>query len=443
MKNYLFILSVLLLSSCNNAQPKIDDEDPGYKKVALTATITSVQPMTGMVLWNDMARSKHPTHGQCISLEFSYVQPCRLVTGKENGQLVYDWTYLDDKLSAAASRNHQMVVRFPLCYPSNSDNCEATKGATYVPDYIKALPDYNETYSANPGGDGPTYYPDWTNSELQWFVRQFYSDLAARYNNDPRIAFLEVGFGHWGEYHIYGTNIKFGVNFPTKEYQKNFFLHLSEVLTMPWLVSVDAGDNSYSPLQGNAQLAELHFGLFDDSFMHAGHELSQGEGWNERCWQWSGINRWQTGVCGGEISYYTTKDQREFLNPEGLYGVTWEEAAAKYHMSFIICNDATRGKYFTPERVTEAGLASGYRFAILSCGTNGEDTHVKVVNRGVAPIYRDAYITVDGVRATESLRGLLPGEEHTFTVKAVATADNVTITSDFILSTQQIGFDAE
>lgn len=43
------------------------------------------------------------------------------------------------------------------------------------------------------------------------------SDVAARYNKDPRLAFVEVGFGHWGEYHTYGTTVQHGVNFPTLE----------------------------------------------------------------------------------------------------------------------------------------------------------------------------------------------------------------------------------
>ncbi len=48
-------------------------------------------------------------------------------------------------------------------------------GTTAVPDYIKTLPDYHETYYENE--DGPTWYADWTNAELQWFTKQFYADF--------------------------------------------------------------------------------------------------------------------------------------------------------------------------------------------------------------------------------------------------------------------------
>ena len=34
-------------------------------------------------------------------------------------------------------------------------------------------------------------------------------EFAARYDDDPRIAFLQVGFGLWGEYHIYDPGESF------------------------------------------------------------------------------------------------------------------------------------------------------------------------------------------------------------------------------------------
>ncbi len=432
----IILCGATLLSSCTNSTAD-------YKPVVLQSSVTHVQPMSGLVLWSNVATELQATHGACIALEFAYIQPCKLVTGKSEGKVLYEWSYLDKQLSAAAARGHQMVVRFPLCYPSNSNNCIGEKGGTYVPDYIRALPDYHETYSANPGGDGPTWYPDWSNSELQWFVKQFYSDLAERYNNDPRVAFVEVGFGHWGEYHTYGTEVNFGVNFPTKEYQRELFVHLSEVMDIPWLTSIDVGDEWYSDVCKHAETQALDFGLFDDTFMHREHEIADGDGWNEKCWQWSGMDHWRTGVCGGEISYYTADDQHNFLNPEGMYGHTWEESAAKYHMTFVICNDAPRGSYFSPGRVTEAGIAAGYNFRITACETNGKDSRVTVTNTGIAPIYRDAFVTVAGVRAEQSLRGLLPGEELTCEIKAAATTDNVRITTDLILPGQEIEFEAD
>lgn len=406
----------------------------------IESSLTKVQPMTGLVLWPAQARSKNATYNHSISMEFSYCLPCKVVTGKQGDQIQYDWTWFENLLNDIASRDHQAIVRFRYEYPSSSE-VDGTRGSTAVPAYIKALPDYQETYNSDPGGDGPTYYADWSNSELQWFTKQFYTDFAARYGSDPRIAFLEVGFGHWSEYHIYGTRLQLGTNFPTHAYQREFLNHLANVMPIPWLISIDAADESYTPIVNSSELMALTFGLFDDSFMHADHE----GGYNEECWQAIGRGtRWKTGVCGGEVSYYTSRDQRDFLNPAGLYGHTWEEQAAKYHITFMIANDAPGGKYGTAERFLEAGLASGYRIKLLSAAVDGSRTRLRVTNAGVAPVYKDVYFAIGSTRSGESLCGLLPGETREVTIEVPYTdSSRLHVVSDAILSTQQIEFEAD
>ena len=447
----LFLIISLCSAACNPTvtpqpddpvDPNPGDEQPADPKpadelvpVSIKSVVDAVQPSTGLVLWSDQARSRHSTYGQSISLEYAYCLPCKVVKGKKDGKIQYDWTSFDNWLNDVKSRNHQAVVRFRYEYPGSKD-VDGKSGTTAVPDYIKALDDYNETYYKNE--DGPTYYADWTNAELQWFTKQFYSDFNDVYKDDPRIAFLEVGFGHWSEYHIYGTPIKRGVNFPSNAYQKEFLEYIGGVLEIPWLISIDAADSS--PIVSDQTLMGLTFGLFDDSFMHKDHEGD----YNEECWNAIGKGvRWQTGACGGEISYYTSADQRNFLNPDGMYGVTWEQAAAKYHITFMIANDAPGGKYGTAERFKQASMFCGYNFALTGLYTSGQTTVADVTNTGIAPFYRDAYLAVGGVRSTTSLKGLLPGETRRVTVDKPTIGSDVTIESDYILPTQTIQFDAD
>lgn len=444
MKNLLTAL-VCLLCFANASAGE-------WKDVSLKQSITKVQPMTGLVLWTDNAADRFSAYGASHSLEYSYVAPCKVVTGcAADGTIQYDWTYLENLLNDIKSRNHQAVLRFFYVYPGEK-MVDDKRGTTAVPAYIKALPDYHETYK-KVAGDGETWYADWSNSELKRFTKQFYTDFAAIYGNDPRIAFIEVGFGHWAEYHIYddnGTDIQFGKNFPTKEYQKEFFLHLSNVMPIPWAISIDAASNEYTPFTNDNELLSLQFGLFDDSFMHQNHEIGSKDGYNEECWNAMGKQRWQSGVCGGEISYYKSSDQKNFTNPAGMYGHTWEEMAKKYHISFMIANDNPAGKnsWNTPARFKECSMASGYRFKVTGCKTDGAETRLTVTNTGVAPIYRDAYFAIGTVRSSQSLRGLLPGNtlEITIpsTVKASAdgkTTEIPTIVSDYILDTQQIEYE--
>lgn len=442
---FLILMMALSAAACNQPVKPESEPDPdgpqelddSYTAVSIKSSVDAVQPATGLVLWSDNARSRNGQYGQSIALEYAYCLPCKVVKGKKDGKIQYDWSSFDKWLDEVKSRNHQAVVRFRYEYPGSKD-VDGKSGTTAVPDYIKVQDDYNETYNKNE--DGATYYADWTNAELQWFTKQFYTDFNEAYKADSRIAFLEVGFGHWGEYHIYGTPLKLGVNFPSHNYQREFLTYIDGVLDIPWLISIDAADSKYTPIVNDPSLMALNFGLFDDSFMHEEHE----NGYNEECWNDIGKGtRWQTGACGGEISYYTSADQRNFLNPDGMYGVTWEQAAAKYHITFMIANDAPSTKIGTAARFKEAGIFSGYRFALKGLYKNDNTTVADVTNTGVAPIYRDAYLAVDGVRSTTSLKGLLPGETIRVKVDKATNGSDVTIESDYILPTQTIQFDAD
>ena len=431
MKTIIAILASLpiFLSACTPT------DDGSFRPVHIKSKVDAVQPATGLVLWSDNAEDRNATYGKSISLEYAYCLPCKVVTGKQGETVQYDWSSFDGWLDEVASRNHQAVVRFRYEYPGD-DSVDGNPGTTAVPDYIKGLPGYKETYNENE--DGETWYADWTNTELQWFTKQFYADFNARYGKDPRIAFLELGFGHWSEYHIFGTELDPGVNFPSDEYQKEFLTYVDGVLDIPWLISIDAADNS--PIVDDDELMALTFGLFDDSFMHADHEGD----YNEECWDAIGEGtRWQTGACGGEISYYTSADQKNFLNPAGMYGVTWKQAAAKYHISFMIANDAPRGTYGTAKRFKEAALECGYHFQLTALSTDGGKTRAEITNTGVAPIYRDAFLAVGGVRSEESLKGLLPGKTRQIVIEKATDGRDVTIESDFILPGQTIQFDAD
>lgn len=419
--------------------PCMDAMELDFAAVEVNRTISSVQPMTGLVLWS--GHDQMDKYASVITLEFAYCLPCKVVTGKKDGKIQYNWSYLENILNDIASRNHQGVIRFRYENPGNKEVGET--GATAVPQYIKDLSDYNET--SNYAEGQKTYYADWTNDELKWFTKQFITDFNARYKDDPRIAVIQLGFGHWSEGHIYGTDLKLGVNFPSKAYQKEYFMHVANTLEIPWGMSIDGGDSYYSPVAEDEELLALNFGVFDDSFMHEGHELASGSGWNEMCWDGVGKEyRWIKGICGGEISYYTSNDQKNFLNPNGMYGWTWENASAKYHISYMLANNAPGSKHATVDRFREAALASGYQFRVLQCVTNGSETRLSVTNQGVAPIYRDAYFAIGQHRSTMSLKGLLPQDTLKVTIPTgLSKAEDLHITSPYILSTQEIEFAAQ
>ncbi|MCE3254298.1 MAG: hypothetical protein K0Q67_3318, partial [Cellvibrio sp.] len=270
-----------------------------------------------------------------------------------------------------------------------------------------------------------TGFPDWSHPELQQATLDFYTAFAARYDHDPRIAFLQVGFGLWGEYHIYDPQVILGENFPSKAYQKTFLQHLTaQFEELHWSISIDAGERDNTPIANDASLLALPFGNFDDSFMHEEHA-----DYNASMWAvFDYTERYKLSPHGGELSYYSDFDQKNALNLTGMYGRTYEALSETFHITYMIGND--QPEYQSNERIKQAGMANGYKFHVTEFKASPSHARVSVTNRGIAPIYYDAFITVNGVRAQQSLKGLLPDESITVDINSGGVQPLLTIESD-------------
>ena len=94
-------------------------------------------------------------------------------------------------------------------------------------------------------------------------------------------------------------------------------------------------------------------------------------------------------------------------------------------------------------RISAAGMACGYRFRIRAFESGPSRSRVEVANTGVAPIYHDAYLAVNGVRAGTSLKGLLPGQSRTDEIASGGEAPKLTIDCDRLVPGQSIQFEAD
>lgn len=397
---------------------EVTEEEYGVK-VPLEASVTHVQPMTGIVLWNTSSAVRK----SYVQLEFSYMLYNDVCKEKD----VYDWTPMNKLLKEVAGRGHQAVVRFRYTYPGYS--CA-------VPDYIKSWPGYEATNAKSEGRN--TEFPDWRCEELQRFHMEFHRRFAERYDKDPRLAFVETGFGLWAEYHIYDGPCVMGRTFPSHDFQAQFLPKMDEWFqNTPWLFSIDAADAKYAPFHKQKALLDLNFGNFDDSFM-----CEDWSGYNWESWSFFGKDRYKKGPAGGEFSYYSDYDQKHVLDKGGMYSRKFEDVVAKVHMSFIIGNDQP-GKQ-TEERIKEAAMSMGYRFEIREFRVKeGEGALVRIANVGVAPIYRDTYVQVEGVRSRENLRDLMPGEEMCILIPCRASAASIpSIACDHLVTGQQIEYEA-
>ena len=424
----LFLLLALGLASCSCGEEPVVEPDTdsgtvpeGYDtRVPLQSAITHVQPMTGIVLWSTSGSNKK----DYVQLEFSYMLYNTVCKEKD----VFDWTPMDNLLKEVASRGHQAVVRFRYTYPGYS--CA-------VPDYIKSWPGYEATNAKSEGRN--TEFPDWRCEELQRFHMEFHRRFAERYDKDPRLAFVETGFGLWAEYHIYDGPCVIGKTFPSHDFQAQFLPKMDEWFQdTPWMFSIDASDSKYAPFHKKKELLDLNFGNFDDSFM-----CEDWSGYNWSGWKFFGEERYKKAPAGGEFSYYSDYDQKHVLDKAGMYGRVFEDVVAKVHMTFIIGNDQP-GKQ-TPERIAEAAMSMGYRFEVRDFRIKeGKGAAVLIANVGVAPIYRDAFVEVEGARGDFNLRTLMPGEEAWVTIPCSASkASRPVIACDHLVSGQEIQYQAD
>ncbi|GAB5402348.1 MAG: DUF4832 domain-containing protein [Aureliella sp.] len=392
------------------------------RSVPLHSEITHVQPMTGVVLWMDNAKAAE--YSDAIALEYRYCGYNEVV--RSDG--TFDFSAVERILDEVAQRRHQAILRFYFCYVGKE---------TTVPDFIRLREDYKETIGVSE--KKRTHFCDWSNRALQEFVLDFYSKFAEEYDDDPRIGFLQTGFGLWAEYHIYSGPKKLGATFPSKKFQASFLRHLDQQFKhLPWSISIDAADYDYSPLEDNEPLLALGFGLFDDSFLCKQHARE-----NAVNWKTLDPKRWMRQPAGGEFSYYNRKDQKNALRQDGPNGVSFEEAAKRFHVSYMIGNDQPR--YQSKKRIKQAGMATGYRFRVTEASVQDGVLRLKVVNEGVAPLYRDAFFSAGKLRSATSLKGLLPGKQLECSIAGVGEADleNITIYSDAILPTQSIQYNAD
>ena len=376
---FLSILSSLLLGELCAAD---------WIGVPLRDSLSSVQPMTGIVYWTDSDKNS----SDAVALEFSYMS----FASVSPADGVWNWKPVDSLLDAVASRKHQAILRFRYDYVGLP---------TTVPAWIQAKPGYQETVGKSEGED--TWFSDWRSADLQRFTLDFHKAFASRYQDDHRLAFVQMGFGLWAEYHIYDGPMILGRTFPDRAFQSRFIRLLDTTYTrLPWNISIDAA-NDWAPFDTLPALKALGFGLFDDSFMSQNHETE-----NRPNWLYFGETRWRSHPAGGELSYYTTSDQQHALDSAGMYGRTFDSQALRYGLSYMIGND--QPQYHTATRIRQASMTCGYRFRAVAWEASNDSFRLGISNVGAAPLYRDAWPVVGTDTSRTSLRELLPGDTAWF-----------------------------
>lgn len=312
---------------------------------------------------------------------------------------------LEPVLTAVQGRGHQACLRVYLDYPAQPSGIPAF----LCEEGLKTRP-----YRVFGGGE----CPDYGNPRLIAALERFIAAFGARYDGDPRIAFITAGLiGFWGEWHTYPYN---GVDepedwMPARADQERVLAAYDDAFSRTRVLV-------RYPMEVSLRFP---FGYHDDSF--AWSTIGPADWCFLRQLEAAGqVDRWRTQPIGGE------------LRPELQNGI-WEQtpppeaedyaaAVRATHASWLINQGVFRPDFRPGQAAYERAMAGhrqlGYALHIPSVRVaevgDGLDLAVRVENRGVAPFYYDWPVEVarlfpgggppdDGVAMEWRLTEALPG----------------------------------
>ncbi len=324
----------------------------------------------------------------------------------------YDWDAIESKyrFDLWRGRNVNLVIRVILDYPSDTKHMD-------IPEWLYEAIDGQGTWYDNDYGQG--FSPDYRHPTLIEKHEKLIQALADRYNDDPLIAFVQLGsLGHWGEWHTRDEEpgrIDFPKRTVSSRYAEHYVRHFTNkplLMRRPHEIARDA-----------------KMGLFNDAF---GKRDATIDGFLD--WYTNGYTNWLTqepepampdfwttapvgGEFADELRYVQDDAIDETIMQAKLTHVTWMGPNAPYREPVGGALQANIDRFLT---------TVGYRFVIAQETHEeevepGDTLHVRatVVNRGAAPFYFPWPLELSladragairhSVRATEDIRAWLPG----------------------------------
>ena len=214
-------------------------------------------PLKGLVPYADPQRDRFPH-----SMEFSYLPLSDLMQGMDD----FRWDKLEELLNRVASRGNQTVFRVFLEYPDKTEGIPPflERAGLKVHEYVNT--------NTQPFPPAKVRTPDYQSPLLREALVKFITALGAKYDDDPRIAYIHAGLlGTWGEWHTYPRNDLWA----SKEtqaivldaYEKAFH-------KTPVLLRYPAGKDHWDQTDN----ADRPFGYHDDSFAWATLDTGKEEG---------------------------------------------------------------------------------------------------------------------------------------------------------------------
>ena len=287
----------------------------------------------------------------------------------------YDWSALENLMNKAAAKGHHCIPRFYLDYPDRD---------FAMPEFLRSSV---SSYSYSDHGNNKSRSPDYKSETLMKALEEFIAAFGQRYNNDPRMGFIDIGlYGFWGEWHVYPRN-----DFEMPQANKDRLLR----------AYLKAFPNKKLIIRDPEATPNSNFknaiGYYDDSFGLSTMKINWGF-WEKM--KRSGLtNSWKTHPMAGEV--HPSIDEKDLFAKwsyvNGEHDNNFEDCIRTTHASVMVKHGLFSSSNLNStvyKNALRATKLMGYQFFVKSVklnpkSNNSINVELKIQNRGIAPFYYD------------------------------------------------------
>lgn len=312
---------------------------------------------------------------------------------------VYDWSELEELLDALTAHNMGYALRvFPYSPSFIRDNDTPEENYDWTPKYVyeEGAKKITARYKDN---NANAAVPVWDDSVYLYYAKEFATALAAKYDGDPRIEYIDVrSFGEWGEWHV--SNLD-GSKMPSVEIQKDMLKHYASVFKKSLLVLPSDGYGdvyTYALSLGITKRDDCLIGIpgTADSLVRA-YEANMPTV-AENCGGYAIMLNYTDVIPGGYLKW----------TPE-----RWVDAITTAHLTYYVLDqdfDDCGYRFYNDNKALADSMTKviGYNFTVtqaelVTVARDKDSTstlNVTVENTGVAPCFFDVYMVAEFVDST-------------------------------------------
>lgn len=329
------------------------------------------------------------------------------------GKGVYDWSELEDLLNVLQEHGLGYALRvFPYSPSYIQSDGTPTSEYDWTPTWVyeegakkvTAIFEDNGAHAQVPAWDNPIYLK---------YAKEFATALAAKYDGDPRLEYIDVRtFGEWGEWHVSHLD---GSDMPSLKIQKELLDHYAsvfkktllalpsdgygEIYTYALSLGITKRDDGFIGIPGTADsLVRAYEAGLPTIAENIGSYEAMLSFDNKSYMRWT-PERWVHEITTAHLTYYVLEQESDCG-----YRIYKENKALADSMTHVI----------------------GYNFMVqqaeLLTITGDKETanvlNITVKNTGIAPCFFDVYIVAEFVNSDgevlEQLGETVKVEKKTF-----------------------------